>query len=228
MDDSDGGQIRACVDRKVPPKPGNARMAAVRALQWPLRSIIRVAFLDGDAALHDRVRDTALTWRDHANLKLYFVPAVDQADIRISFREPGSWSYIGTECHSIPTDEATMNYGWLTADSSPDEVDRVVLHEFGHALGCIHEHQNPAGGIQWNRPAVYAYYGGPPNNWSKEEIDQNVLATHAVDLTVHTEVDTASIMIYPIPPGMTLNGFEVEMNTKLSPTDEAFIRTLYP
>jgi len=28
----------------------------------------------------------------------------------------------------------------------------TVLHEFGHALGLIHEHQNPAsGGFKWNR-----------------------------------------------------------------------------
>ena len=48
-----------------------------------------------------------------------------------------------------------MNYGWLTPESAQDEVRRVVLHEFGHALGLIHEHQNPkGGGIEWNRDAV--------------------------------------------------------------------------
>ena len=49
-----------------------------------------------------------------------------------------------------------MNYGWLTPDSDDDELRRVVLHEFGHALGLIHEHQNPEGGIEWNEPAVKA------------------------------------------------------------------------
>jgi hypothetical protein len=39
-----------------------------------------------------------------------------------------------------------------------------VIHEFGHALGLIHEHQNPSGGIQWNKPVVCRYYEGPPNN----------------------------------------------------------------
>jgi hypothetical protein len=228
VDDSDRRQIRACIDRKVLPKPGNERLAALRAWLWPKRAIIRAAFLDGDAYWHDRVKEEAKTWLDHANLKLYFVTAVDQADIRISFSQPGSWSCIGTDCHSVPKDQATMNYGWLTTDLPPDEVSAVVLHEFGHALGCVHEHQQPAGGIQWNKPAVYAYYGGPPDNWSEEEIDQNILATYSADLTVHTQVDPASIMMYPIPPDLTLNGFKVELNTQLSPTDKEFIRELYP
>ena len=30
-----------------------------------------------------------------------------------------------------------------------------MLHEFGHALGLIHEHQSPfPGGFEWNREAV--------------------------------------------------------------------------
>ena len=35
-------------------------------------------------------------------------------------------------------------------------VDRpTVLHEFGHALGLIHEHQSPfKGGFEWNREEV--------------------------------------------------------------------------
>jgi len=35
-------------------------------------------------------------------------------------------------------------------------VDRpTVLHEFGHALGLIHEHQSPfKGGFEWNKDEV--------------------------------------------------------------------------
>ena len=57
------------------------------------------------------------------------------------------------------------------------EYERVVVHEFGHALGAIHEHQNPKGGIEWNLPAVYKYFAGPPNFWSKEDVDVNVLGS---------------------------------------------------
>src|SRR5437667_3910144 len=113
MDDSQRRQIRACIDRKVAPKPTNERMALVRASQWRQRAIIRAVFLDGDSSLRERVKRVARTWFDHAKLSLYFGGDVERANIRISFSEPGSWSYIGTDCHSVAPDQATMNYGWL-------------------------------------------------------------------------------------------------------------------
>jgi hypothetical protein len=40
----------------------------------------------------------------------------------------------------IPTSEATMNLGWI-ADTNviSDDERGVVLHEFGHVLGLLHE-----------------------------------------------------------------------------------------
>ncbi len=59
----------------------------------------------------------------------------------------GSWSYIGTDATRLPLESFTMNLGF---------IDRTtVLHEFGHALGLIHEHQSPfKGGFEWDRDEV--------------------------------------------------------------------------
>jgi serralysin len=194
---------------------------------WRPGDAITVSFVDGTKRVQERVMEVAAQWLDHANLELR-LGTPPKTDVRISFQKGGSWSYIGTECRSIPRREATMNLGWLTAKTSDVEAQRVVLHEFGHALGCIHEHENPRAGIKWNRPAVYGYYAGPPNHWSPEEVDENLFSVYSRDLTVHTKLDPKSIMLYPIDRRHTLDGFHVGLNIELSETDKRFIRKRYP
>jgi hypothetical protein len=220
-------RIHVCIDRIVPPPTLKERMALVKGSKWAPNDGIRISFMDGDPLLREGVKTRALEWTKHANLTFLFGTDPD-ADIRISFRQRGSWSFIGTQCHNIPLGKPTMNFGWLTPNTPDEEVSRVVLHEFGHALGCIHEHQNPAGGIQWNKPAVEAYYEGPPNKWNPAQVEQNLFKPYAEDLTVHTELDPHSIMMYPVPKAFTLNNFEVGMNRKLSPTDIDYISQQYP
>lgn len=219
--------IRACIDRSPVPRTAKERMALVKGSTWNPGDAIRVTFTDGEASVQQRVEQVAQEWLQHANLRLLFGQD-PESEIRISFQDQGSWSYLGTDCRSIPTDQPTMNYGWLTPDSTEDELQRVVLHEFGHALACIHEHQNPAGGINWNKDVVYAYYQGPPNNWSKEDVDHNLFEAYDADLTVHTSLDGSSIMMYPVDARFTTDGYSVGLNTALSDADRQFIGECYP
>jgi hypothetical protein len=213
-----------------PKASGKERAALVKGLKWDPGSVITVSFLDGDAELQKRVRKVAEKWTapGMANLRFDF-RAGPNTNIRISFQYSGSWSVIGTSCKSI-TDltQPTMNYGWLTPDSDDGEVERVVLHEFGHAVGLIHEHQNPDGVIHWNREQVINDLSGPPNNWDLDTIELNMFRPYAQSEVSTTPLDPKSIMMYPIPPEWTTDGFTVGLNAALSDQDKKFAREQYP
>jgi serralysin len=227
---ADENADRYCVCITSETQGVNSKAALLKENRWNKGDVISVAFLEGDDSLRKRVREVAERWTaaDVANqLTLQFVEGTD-ADIRIAFQQgKGSWSYLGTFCKQIPSDQPTMNYGWLTPSSDDDEVQRVVLHEFGHALGLIHEHQNPKGGIVWNEPAVIADLSGPPNNWDLATIKHNVLDHYPPGDVVATEVDERSIMMYPIPKAWTVGGFSAGLNDDLSQKDIELVHTEY-
>lgn len=215
----------------IPPQSaGKSKAALLREYQWPNGSVITCRFIGGDKALRARVEAIAKEWTgpNMANLELRFVQS-GNADIRIAFEAGrGSWSYLGTYCHHVSKTEPTMNFGWLTPSSSEVEIRRVVLHEFGHALGLIHEHQNPKRPIKWDKPAVRKDLSGPPNNWDNATIENNMFKKYDLSELTATSLDPSSIMLYPVPKRWTTDGFSVGMNSQLSATDRELIRKAYP
>jgi hypothetical protein len=237
---------RICFDRIVPPEyaqaardraidenPANLspfEAASVQSKLWQPGRTLRVTFLDGVSEVQEKVAHYANQWSKYANITFAFDNDPD-AEIRISFQESGSWSALGTDAlveEFFPGDDPTMNYGWLTPDSTDEEYARVVLHEFGHALSLIHEHQTPAGGIRWNRPAVIRDLSGPPNFWDEERIEFNVFKRYEAGQTQFTEFDPQSIMLYSFPSHWTLDQQEFPENSALSESDKAFVADRYP
>jgi hypothetical protein len=213
-------------------------------LRWVPGSTVRVAFLDGDDALHADVADATAQIADECNLALDFgVDAAGkhrrwresdtehQAEIRVSFDLDGYWSLVGTdstdETIGGPSDPAggrpgqrSLNLGGFATDRPPDWRG-TVRHEFMHALGFQHEHQNMRGPCEvefrWEddpgyvptrdargvfvpdtagrRPGIYTYLAGEPNRWPRWKVDHN-LRTEESDDTVAGPFDKASVMLY--------------------------------
>jgi hypothetical protein len=216
--------VRVCVE-----KVGRSSAAELAMTNfWAQHKALRVRFLGGSPTIQHKVKTYAVQWNEFSNVTLKFVDEGD-AEIRIAFRPDGSSSSaIGTDCLNprwFPNE--TMNFGWLTGDTPDDEYSRVVLHEFGHALGCIHEHQSPVNGIPWNKDAVYRYYT-QSQHWDRATVDQNIFRKWEMDHTQYSAFDPNSIMLYPIPKELTDGVFEVGWNRVLSKVDKEFISSKYP
>jgi hypothetical protein len=206
-----------------------AKMALMAGKMWLRGRKLGIYFLDGSKVQRQKTMQHAVQWLKYANVQFDFSVSRAKSNVRISFSaDPGSWSYIGTDNLGIPKNEPTMNFGWLKDDTEDLEYNRVVVHEFGHALGCIHEHQNPKGGIKWNEAAVYKYFAGPPNYWSHDDTYHNVIEKYSLDQLNASTFDPKSIMLYSFPGELIVGGVGTPENTKLSLTDEKFIRSMYP
>lgn len=224
---------KVCIDR-VLKRDVKRKFRTVRGLDGRMRAIapidktwmngvtLNVKFIGGTASEKATVREQAGWWMEVANLSFVFGNSPD-AEIRIAFdHNDGAWSYIGTDCKEIPKNEPTMNLGFLDGGTA--------AHEFGHAIGLAHEHQNPAGGIQWNEAVVIEELSGSPNNWDEETIRHNVLEKYSIDQIKGTEFDPDSIMLYFFPASWTLNGIGTKENDVLSRMDKEFIAgaQMYP
>lgn len=241
-----------CVDRVIPlalerearaialaENPANApnqaastaeRLALVKAKMWKPGRTLRCRFLDGDGVVQQKVRQYAAQWTEHANIRFDFGDD-PRAEIRIAFSPGSAWSACGTDClvdRYYPAHQPTMNLGPLGEHTADGLFSRTVLHEFGHALGCIHEHQNPVDGIQWIERAVLHYFKGPPNYWDESQIRFEVLDRYNQSELNGTSFDPESIMCREFPKGLAYNFGAIPLNTELSAADIAFIKKAYP
>ncbi|HQZ64017.1 MAG TPA: TIR domain-containing protein [Planctomycetaceae bacterium] len=213
--------------RSEKPNENSLGMVPTIMKMWQNDSTIRIRFLDGSPDMHATVRQIASQWTEYANLHFDFLPfetGTSDSDVAISFADQGDWSYLGVDALTVPKDQPTMNLGSLAAMSAA-EAHYVILREFGHLLGLINEHQSPSARILWNREAVFEYYAkvlGLDRAW----VERNVLRRY--DDGSLRDFDPDSVMMFPVAKVLTLNGFEVGQNIKLSRGDKELAARLYP
>jgi hypothetical protein len=261
------------VARARPQRGGAPMFVLALSKRWVPGAKLTVAFRGGSEALHGQIVQVAALWTLYANVGLDFgyVPGrgyrtwdpsntAYAADIRIGFDEAGYFSCVGNDsvaaACAVPQ-QSSMNYFGFDR-SLPADWQSTVLHEFGHAFGIEHEHQNPEGGcdkeFRWDddagyvptkdgygqfitdpqgkRPGIYTVLGGPPNKWEKAKVDFNLRQLPKSTAFHTSKLDNLSIMKYEFEEWMYVHGRNSpcfsERNLDLSPLDREGIALLYP
>jgi hypothetical protein len=242
-------EIRDDWVRRLPPGNGGLEFLVADLQRWIPGDKIRVAFLGGSSELHRQIADATRDITAVANIDLNFGPGAaagrfrswsetDQqyaAELRVSFDRPGNWSLVGTDntdenighpSHDVGGHpwQRSVNFGAFSIKKPPN-WQGVVRHEFLHALGFHHSHQNMRGPCEsefrWDdddgymptkdsdgrfvpdnagrRPGIYTYLAGFPNFWRKCKVDHNLRAAAANDVTAGP-FDAESIMLYRFEP----------------------------
>ncbi|KAK3938956.1 hypothetical protein QBC46DRAFT_459929 [Diplogelasinospora grovesii] len=225
-DDEEGGDMAAVSISDADSDGEPLHMAVKKSNRWKPGQELRIRFIGGHSSIRDKVKKYARVWERYAYIKFKFSQN-EPSQIRISFRRNGgSWSKVGKDALNTDSTKPTMNLK-ISAATSEARIRRTVLHEFGHALGCVHEHSSPSatGKIKWNRQAVYDDHQGI---WTREQVDHNIFKTYKGTITQFSRFDQKSIMLYPIPSSWTMDGWHSNLNTTLSDTDKSFIAKLYP
>ncbi|MFB3304438.1 M12 family metallopeptidase [Pseudomonas sp. AMR01] len=193
---------------------------------WPQRSTLTIAFMEMSKKDEDFIIKTIKKWAPYINLTLAFGPGPG-ADIKISGSPTieGDWSACGTDALLAKKDEPTMHID--LRHKTEEILERTVLHEFGHALGLLHEHQHPDRTLDFNVPAVYRTYGSHVG-WPKEQTHGQVLKKADPKDVITSAYDPDSIMHYDLPAFLLWQQSRAPINYELSHNDKTFIRSIYP
>jgi serralysin len=241
-----GGPLHSFVPAEAKgPLARQVRGVVARALTWSPGQTIKVCFRSGTRSAQERVIRVAREWMQYANVAFDFqengVPRQCKGgeDIKIDFVDnKGWWSAYGTISRQR---DPSMNLQFFGVDTprytngqqAPElELRRIILHEFGHALGMMHEHQSPSaecdGEINWDA----AYQMGVKLGWNKEMVHAQMRQLTSLEEFNLTAVDRKSIMHYSLAPELFKLGRNskcwVPDNSDLSEQDRRFIASVYP
>jgi hypothetical protein len=223
------------------------RGVVARALTWRPGQTIKVCFRSGSRGAHERVIRIAREWMQYANVVFDFEDngtprqcrGEGNEDIKIDFVDNrGWWSAYGTISRQR---DPSMNLQFFGVDTprytngqpAPEaELRRIILHEFGHALGMMHEHQSPNADCDREIDWEAAYRMGVKLGWDRDMVHAQMRQLTNLEEFNTTTIDRKSIMHYSLAPELFKLGRSskcwVPDNNDLSEQDRSFIAATYP
>jgi hypothetical protein len=187
------------------------------AKQWPAGSTLRFCFLDGDAEQRQRAASVAREWSLYANLDLDFglrnlprdcpTQAADGALLRVTLNGQGNWAYVGIDAQLVSQlqPQVSITLRKLQDAADPAQLNRMILHEFGHVLGFIHAFSNPkarcAEQVDWERALRWGVARG-----LSSEATRFLLAAPRPERLAAGDVDPESVMTYVLPAEIFIAG----------------------
>ena len=230
--------------------------------RWEPGRTLKVCLFNGNDTVARLIRDAASEWNRYASVRRDFgppdrwynclSPQIGFAQIRVGFSGQGFWSVVGNDSETrLESWSPSMNLQGFNRLYSPDRMPpqeaiqrarpyhvATIKHEFGHALGLLHEHQHPSlkcqDQLKLTGPNnVYEYFGKPENNWTADEVKRNLGFIGQTDPDyVKGAPDLKSIMMYSIPEDVFKLGKQspcfVPTNYEISEKDKQVIARIYP
>lgn len=198
---------------------------------WGKRaSNLGVAFMERPSqAMIDKVLQFANAWGEFSAVKFHYEANLSNAEIRVSFGRGGYYSYLGTDCLQIPRNRNTMNLEGFHVNTPLSEWKRVVYHEFGHALGCPHEHQRAEIIALLDAQKVINYFW-QTQGWSEQQVRQQILTPleERSFMPGASPADVTSIMAYQFSGAVTRSGQPIPGGLDFSNRDREFFFKVYP
>lgn len=228
--------VKVCIDRVFKEKnPYEYRSSLINGIKegnektdkrWKNGQTLQISFLNGSSTVQNKVKEYAMQWLSYANINFKW-DIFDQSDVRIGFKWNGditSWSYIGTDSLNVSNNEPTMNFGWIDENTIESEYF-IVLHEFGHMLGLIHDFQF-ASDSWWNKKKIIDDLLHAKCGYNIEDIEYNIFKRYTRNY-VNGDL-WGGIMFYIIPSEWILDGLKFTYSTTLNYEDQATIMWMYP
>lgn len=215
-------------------------LAASKRFYWKNKAQLKVFFREQPPypSFNADVLELASEWSQHGSITFTETQTEGEADISVALgSNAGMWSYIGTKSKAMVADGfPSMNLdptwglveGFMDSSTVSDRYLRsTIQHEFGHALGFIHEHQRGDRPFTWDIAWMKANLNKLGlDGWAS--VRQNYIAKVMPKYLLKGDFDYKSIMSYSWNRNATVEKIGNSVSFDISAKDKAKMGEIYP